>query len=156
MRFSQWALMALASLLLSACSSLDSAYEKEVEYEYLEPESYPVLSAVGYAPISAQLGNDYNAKSLRAMKASKLEAYRELAEQVYGQRLQGKSTVADMVVVDDNLRTKVDGLIRGARVIRSYPVGDNYATEMELDMERIYLITSSVNKPRVIKDVHYY
>lgn len=156
MKWCHLLIVALAAIGLSACSNLNTAYEKEVEYEYIEPEAYPVLTAVGYAPISAQLGADDNAKALRAMKASKLEAYRELAEQVYGQRLQGKSTVADMVVIDDSLRSKVDGLIRGARIVRSYPVGDNYATEMELDMERIYLITSSVNKPRVIKDVHYY
>ncbi|MBD1390480.1 LPP20 family lipoprotein [Neiella sp. HB171785] len=149
-------LMLFATLAMTACSSFDTAYEKEVEYEYVEPDVYPVLSAVGYAPISVQQGADYNAKSLRAMKASKLEAYRELAEQVYGQRLQGKATVADMVVVDDGIKSKVDGLIRGARVVRSYPVGDNYATEMELDMERVYQITRSVNKPRRIKDVHYY
>jgi len=28
----------------------------------------------------------------------------------------------------------VDGIIRGAKVISSYPVGDSYVTEMELDL----------------------
>ncbi|MCM2680078.1 LPP20 family lipoprotein [Echinimonas agarilytica] len=147
-------LMLWASLIaLSGCSLI---YDKEIEYEYVEPDSYPTLSAVGYAPVNAQSGKDHNEKVLRAMKASKLEAYRELAEQVYGQRLTSQSTVADMVLGNDAMKAKVDGVIRGAQVVRSYPVGDNYATEMTLDMKTVHQLYITVNKPRRVKDVHYY
>ena len=61
---------------LAGCSGL---IEKQVEWEVVEPESYPVLSAVGYAPIESQRGNSDNQRSLMAIRASKLDAYRELA-----------------------------------------------------------------------------
>ena len=139
--------------LSNACWLL---YEKEVEYEYLEPAVYPVLTAVGLAPIKAQSGSDDNIKILKAMKASRLEAYRELAEQVYGQRLQGQGTVADMVLGQETLKAKVDGVIRGAKVVRAYQVGENYATEMELDMAVVNQLVVTQNQPRRLKQVHYY
>lgn len=146
----------MLALVVLTCSGCSLIWDKEVEYTYLQPPSYPVLTAVGVAPIQAQKGSDTNTKMLRAMKASKLEAYRELAEQVYGQRLQGEGTVADMVLGKETLKAKVDGVIRGAKVIRSYQVGDNYATEMELDMELVNLLVWGQNQPRQLKNVHYY
>lgn len=46
--------------------------------------------------------------------------------------------------------------MRGAKVVRSYAVGDTYVTEMALDtadMQRLYLLTAPVRR---IKDVTYY
>ena len=31
----------------------------------------------------------------------------------------------------------VDGVIRGAEVVRSYPVGDSYVTELQLDIRKM-------------------
>ena len=42
------------------------------------------LTAVGYANISEQKGRTDEERQVRAMRASKIDAYRELAEQVYG------------------------------------------------------------------------
>ena len=42
---------------------------------------------------------------------SKLEAYRSLVEQVYGQYLDASTTIADMVVMGDTFRSKVEGVI---------------------------------------------
>ena len=73
-----------ASVLLASCSSM---FTKQIEWEVVEPVTYPTISAVGYAPISAQRGQDDSTKMLMALKASKLDAYRELTEQVYGQKV---------------------------------------------------------------------
>lgn len=70
------------ALSISGCGIID----KHVEWETVEPESYPVLKAIGYAPISSQRGESDSMKLIMAMKASKLDAYRELTEQVYGQK----------------------------------------------------------------------
>lgn len=153
MKFMAHLVLAVLVLATSGCSMI---WDKEVEYAYVEPPSYPVLTAVGFAPIPQQQGSDFNTKMLRAMKASKLEAYRELAEQVYGQRIQGQGTVADMVMGQEVLKTKVDGVVRGAKVVKSYQVGDNYVTEMELDMEQVNLLVWGQNQPRTVKQVHYY
>jgi hypothetical protein len=71
-----------------------------------------------------------------AIRSSKLDAYRNLTEQVYGQQLDASSTVADMVVTNDTFRTKVEGVIYGARLVSITPVGeDTYETTLSLDRD---------------------
>jgi len=140
--------------LMSGCTTL---FSKHVEWETVEPESYPTIRAVGYAPISGQQGSDETTRTLMAIKASKLEAYRELAEQVYGQRVDGQQSLQSLVVTNTQLKSSVEGVIRGARVIKSYAVGENtYATELELDFEDVYSIYLSTARPKRVKDVSYY
>ena len=149
--------IALASLALFGISGCGTVFDKQVEWEVVQPERYPVLHAIGYAPISAQHGQDASSKMLMALKASKLDAYRELTEQVYGQKVDGGQTLANLVMTNTNLKSSVQGVIRGARVIKSYPVGeDTYATELELDFERVYNLYLSTAKPRRVKQVRYY
>lgn len=143
-----------AALMLGGCSSV---FDKHVEWEMVEPERYPVIQAVGYAPISAQRGPDMASKQLMALKASKLDAYRELTEQVYGQRMDGQQSLANMVLTDTTLKASVQGVIRGAKVIKSYPVGDDtYATELELDFQKVYDIYLSTARPKQVKKVRYF
>ncbi|MGQ8366348.1 LPP20 family lipoprotein [Glaciecola sp. 1036] len=144
----------VAMLSVAGCQSL---FTKHVEWETVQPEEYPVLSAVGYAPINAQIGIDESSKRLMAIKASKLDAYRELAEQVYGQKVDGEQSLANLVLTDNQLRSSVEGVIRGARVIKTYPVGeDTYATELELDMAVVYDLYLTTAKPQRIRKVNYY
>lgn len=144
----------ITCLGLSGCSSM---FTKHVEWETIEPASYPVLTAVGYAPISAQLGSEESTKTLMAIKASKLDAYRELAEQVFGQKVDGEQELANLILTNNQLKSSVEGVIRGARVLKSYPVGeDTYATELELDMSRVFDIYLSTAKPKKIRKVTYY
>jgi hypothetical protein len=145
--------IATSLLVVSGCSQL---FDKHVEYEYQEPDTYPVLYAIGYAPISLQPGETTEQKSLMAMKASKLEAYRELAEQVYGQKVDAQTNIQGMVANNDTLNVRVQGIVRGAKVIKSYTVGDTYATEVELDMKLVHNLYIDQTKPRTIKKVTYY
>ena len=70
---------------------------------------------------------------LKAIRASKLDAYRGLSEQVFGQYLDATTTVADMIK-SDVFRTKVEGIIYGAKVVSINPVGDDtYETTLSLD-----------------------
>jgi len=150
----QCALLIGLSVGLSGCQTL---FSKHVEWETVQPNDFPVLNAVGYAPIDAQLGLDASNKRLQAMRASKLDAYRELAEQVYGQKVDGNQALANLVLTDNQLKASVEGVIRGARVVKSYPVGDDtYATELELDMALVYDLYLSTAKPQRIRDVTYY
>ncbi|MCG9759426.1 flagellar biosynthesis protein FlgP [Pseudoalteromonas sp. Isolate6] len=137
---------------LSGCSSL---VDKHIEYETVQPETFPVLRAVGYAPLSAQPGKTAGEKQLMAIKVSKLEAYRELAEQLYGQNLTSTITVKGAIAQNDGLKSQVNGLVRGAKVLKSYAVGDTYATELELDMKRVYDLYVTQVKPQKIKKISY-
>ena len=69
-----------------------------------------------------------------AIRASKLDAYRALTEQVYGQHLDATTTVADMTVMSDTFRTRVEGVIYGAVLVSITPAGDDtYETTLSLD-----------------------
>jgi hypothetical protein len=94
------------------------------------------LTATGYAVVSVQNHKNPAQQRLMAIRASKLDAYRSLTEQVYGQQMDASSTVADMVVTNDTFRTKVEGVIYGARLISITPVGeDTYETTLSLDRD---------------------
>ena len=134
--------------MLSACSSIliddKQAKLKDKNYEFI---------AVGYAPITIQNGSSYDIKMLNAIKASKLDAYKELAEQVYGVMLTSDNSVKDLQLQSETLNTKVKGLVRGARVIRTYNEGDLYITELGLDMTALQFVEQAefVTDENVIK-----
>ncbi|BED89912.1 MULTISPECIES: LPP20 family lipoprotein [unclassified Pseudoalteromonas] len=146
-------LLTLASLGLAGCSNV---FDKHVEYKYVEPNNYPTLKAVGYAPISLQQGANKSQKQLMAIKASKLEAYRELTEQVYGQKITAGTSVAGAIAQNDYMESKVQGIIKGAQIIKTYSVDDVYVTELELNMKRVHDLYIGEIKPREVKKVTYY
>ncbi|WP_339725295.1 LPP20 family lipoprotein [uncultured Paraglaciecola sp.] len=148
------ALAVMVGIFLTGCSSV---FDKHVEWETVAPDSYPVILAIGYAPISAQKGATESSKMLMALKASKLDAYRELTEQVYGQKVDSGQSLASLVIQNTHLDSSVQGVIRGAKVVKSYPVGDDtYATELELDFKLVNDIYLSTARPKRVKKVHYY
>ena len=88
---------------------------------------------VGYAVINAQAGNSPEEKRLMAIKVSKLEAYRSLAEQLYGQYIESRGTLSNLKMGEEELVSRVEGLIVGARVVSIKPIStDSYQTVMEM------------------------
>ena len=140
-------LISVMALLLAGCDTMGYYYNKaqnnrqeEAEYSSV-PQVDPrprIITATGYAPISLQPGQTKEQKVLMAMRASKLRAYQELTAIVHGQHLFGTNQVRDMVVQNDQFNAAVGGIIRGARVVKSYPVQtDTYATILELDIRDV-------------------
>ena len=125
----------LAALTLMGCQSTTS---------YRAP-SPSTLTAVGFASISLQSGATFEQKTLQAIMASKLAAYRELTEQVYGQEINGSTSVSQMLVNNDSLQGSVHGVIRGAEVVATYPKGDTYVTELKMDMDKVLRLTQQLN-----------
>ena len=135
-----WALVA-ATLLTTACA-LPPSFKTAVPAKAEEPanmitpmtEKRETLVATGYAVISIQNHRNASQQRLLAIRASKLDAYRALTEQVYGQQLDANTTIADMTVMSDTFRAKVEGVIYGATMVSITPVGeDTYETTMSLD-----------------------
>jgi hypothetical protein len=145
--------LVIGLMLLSACSSF---YDKHVEWQTVKPKSFPVLSAIGQAPISLQKSKNKTQRMLMAISASKIAAYAELAEQVYGQTIDGKTTMSNLIVDNQKLKTSVQGIIRGAKVVKSYPVGDTYTTELSLDFKDVYEIYTASSNRQEIKNISYY
>jgi hypothetical protein len=97
-------------------------------------EKRETLTASGYAVISVQNHRNPAQQRLLAIRASKLDAYRSLTEQVYGQQLDASTSVADMVVQSDTFRTRVEGVIYGAVLVSITPTSDDtYETTLSLD-----------------------
>jgi len=140
-------------LVISSCTSV---YDKHVQWQAVKPEAFPIIRGIGYAPISLQKSNHETQRMLMAIKASKIAAYVELAEQVYGQQVSSKTTMADMLISNQQLAASVQGLIRGAKVVKSYPVGDTYTTELQLDFKDVFEIYQASLNRKEIKKVEYF
>lgn len=135
----------LATFALTACSNMISSTSMKVKRSLYyndtganEPEEFPVLRSSGYAIISQQDGPTNIEKTIQAMRASKLDAYRELSEQVWGVYIKSNTNLADTRQTYNGIYSEVEGVIHGARVIRQYPSGDSYVTELELDTRVLY------------------
>ena len=104
------------------------------------------IIATGYAVISVQKADTPAQQRILSIKASKLDAYKVLMEQVYGQYLDANTTVSEMVIQSDTFRAKVQGVIYGAKLVSITPVGDDtYETTLSLsnsvvdDLRKLYL-----------------
>ncbi|MEK9848284.1 MAG: LPP20 family lipoprotein [Rhodospirillaceae bacterium] len=107
----------------------------------------PTITAVGYAAMSTQPSKNKSERRLMAIRAARILAMRQLTEQVHGIKIDGDATVLDAVVQSDTVRTRVSGIIRGARTTRVSPVGtDNYEVAMELDRSTLRNIVEEALK----------
>lgn len=132
------------ALALSACQMLPtlstlSAPPKQAEVtSMITPmvQKRETVTATGYAAISVQPHKLPAQQRLMAIRAAKLDAYRALTEQVYGQYVDANTTIADMVIMNDTLRGKVEGVVYGARLLSINPVGDDtYEVTLSLDAQ---------------------
>ena len=144
---------AVSMLFVVSCST---AYDKHVQWQAVAPKTFPIIHGIGYAPISLQKSEHETQRMLMAIKASKIAAYSELAEQVYGQQVSSKTTMADLLIENQQLAASVQGLIKGAKVVKSYPVGDTYTTELQLDFKDVYEIYEANLNRKEIKEVRYF
>jgi len=95
-----------------------------------------ILRVVGYGAINPKAKSQGQSKvqqRLMAIRASRLDAYRSMAERVYGAKISGSSTVRDLVVQNDSFRSYVDTFIHGARVV-SADVLEDGSVETVLEM----------------------
>jgi TolB-like protein len=81
--------------------------------------------------------NNANASLARRMaaRAAKLDAMRNLVEEIKGTRIQGQTTIADMMTQSDVITTRLDTSLRGARVVKEDQNPDgSVAVEMEVEL----------------------
>jgi len=152
-KYSKLILCSVVLLALNACSSI---YDKRVQWQSVKPKVFPIITATGYAPISSQRSKNKTQRMLMAINASKIAAYAELAEQVFGQKINSSVTMSDLLIQNQSLKSSVNGIIRGAKVVKSYPVGDAYVTELSLDFKEVYQLYQSQKRERTIKKVEYF
>ena len=120
----------LLAILLVGCAAVG----KQDTSDEFEPIVVQVSGFGVYG--QAQQGRSNPKQRLMALRASKLDAYRNLAERVYGTVIYGHSTVSDFALKNDSFRVYVDSYVRGARIlsVEEHP-GGVVETLMELKLE---------------------
>ncbi|MBE0494533.1 MAG: LPP20 family lipoprotein [Thiomicrospira sp.] len=95
------------------------------------------ITGVGYGAQSTYDGFTDGQKRLMAIRASKLDAYRSLAEQLYGIKIDSNTSVATMTAQSDSFRARVNAVVKGARIVSITPMSDNnYETVLEVFVDR--------------------
>ena len=95
-------------------------------------EAKITVQGTGIAPPNAF--NPAQARML-ARRAAVVDGYRQLAEVVQGVNVDAETTVENMMVTSDVIRTKVNAMIKGARVVAEAAVpGGGYQVNMEVSM----------------------
>jgi outer membrane protein FlgP len=103
------------------------------------------LTGRGFAQVAGQPGATINERRLLAMRAARLDALRDLTEQVHGIRISSTSLMRDAVLRNDQLAAHVEGTLRGARTLSIEPKGeDGYSVVMELDADTVAYIVRAV------------
>jgi hypothetical protein len=137
---SLWVMLVLFSASIGALAAGYNAEHRESRRDsdkQNKEEAMPLDSIVvrvtGYSAYEKTEDMTSEPKRLMALRASKLDAYRALAERVYGTGISGVSTVQDFVLKHDGFGTVVDSVIRGARVVSvSEKKGAGFETVLEL------------------------
>ena len=71
---------------------------------------------------------------MQARTGARMDAYRQLLEVVQGINVDAESTVEQMMLTSDVVRTKVSGIIRGARVVSEEEIPGGVAVTLELPL----------------------
>lgn len=104
-------------------------------------DAAPLIRGLGFAQVSGQPGKTGNEKRLMAIRAARMEALRDLTEQVHGIHLTAETTVGNAIIGNDHMQGLVEGTIRGARTLRVTPKdNDSYEVEMALDRDTVAYI----------------
>jgi hypothetical protein len=105
------------------------------------------FTGLGMSQVSTQPGRSINEKRLMAIRAARMEALRDLTEQVHGIRLNSETTLRDQVLRSDYVRGVVEGEIRGARTLRITPKdGDSFEVVLALSPDVVRYIMRAVGR----------
>lgn len=134
----RWLLVSFIVFVLAACAPVGGYRDSDRAADRNNQRFEPVTVRVsGYGTYAQNTGERSGTRQrLMARRASRLDAYRNLAERVYGTVVYGSSTVNDFVLGNDTYRAYVDSYIRGAKTVAVNEHSDGVVeTVMELKLE---------------------
>ena len=127
-----------AALLCSACLTMQGGYA-DSSYsggDYSPTPESRIITAKGYGTVTAQAGASLDQAKLMAMRAAKVDAYRNLAERLQGLRVSSVSNAAAFASQGDAVQTSAEYFLKGARVVSIAPLRDGiYEAVVELDLD---------------------
>lgn len=92
---------------------------KRIEPPIADEPARTIIQAKGYGAMPGEPSMPPSQKQLLAERAAKLDAYRNLMEQIKGVQVDSRTTVQDLITEDDTILTNIEAFIRGARVVES-------------------------------------
>ena len=126
-------------------------------------ESKPELmkiSGIGYGAESTFGAYTSGQRRLMAIRASKLDAYRALAEQLYGIKIDSNTSISTLTAKSDSFRARVNAVVRGARIVSVTPMADqNYETVLEVYVDKRFFEQTFVytaNKANIVSPESMY
>jgi len=125
---------------LDSKQSLESSSALLNERRTAETSKYyvPSVTAIGFSSIAIQPSKSLNQRRLMAIRAAKLDAYRNLTEQLHGIYIQGETTIGEAVLTSDKLGAALRGTVIGARTVKIEPTGsDTYQVELAVSQTHV-------------------
>jgi hypothetical protein len=107
-----------------------------------------IVTATGYAALITNKRLSKSQARIMTLRSSMLDAYRNLSERVYGLKIDGSSSLSNMVLQNDELRTYVDAYLVGAKVISQREHEDGtFETVVEMALQENFrqCVSSSQN-----------
>lgn len=134
-------LIVLVSMTLVACSSIATKPAAEAVDK--------VLMAHGYSRIQHQAHLTSVQNQFSIEQKAKIDAYRNLAKQLYIERLENDLLVADQVIKEERFRIYFDLFLREARVVESQVIADQKRVGMALSLTPRFYSCISTTVARV-------
>ena len=106
------------------------------------------IEAIGVGVVNYEVCSKAQALAM-ARRAAVLEAYKALAEKIYGIKINGRDSVKNMILENSNIRANVEGLIRGANVEEEKFNNGMYIVRMgvSIDAQKKELIKNFILNP---------
>lgn len=112
---------------MTACASLQSLWAPS------PPPQVQIIRVTGYAALLNDPSLSPAQLTVMAQRASRMDAYRRLAEIIKGIQLSSQGKVGNLATPQEHLQSFVSGTIRGARQVRSRPVRNGSMWETVLE-----------------------
>jgi hypothetical protein len=98
-------------------------------------DSLVTITAIGQGVAPSFATSPAQAYAL-AKRAATADAYRVIAERVKGVRINGKDTIKNMAIKSSYVNTKVDAMIRNAKIIETTFQNGMCEVEMEITVDK--------------------